>query len=97
MKEILVLGPGCPRCAKLHSDVEEAARENEPLEKTGDRKWDVPVGILCMVLGCFSVYSALFATGNWIYGKYGLASVLTGVFIVSVVLLARSWGRLRTD
>lgn len=27
MKEILVLGPGCPKCEKLKNDVEAAAKE----------------------------------------------------------------------
>lgn len=35
--------------------------------------WSVPWGIVCMVLGCLLVWLMLFATGNLIYGKVGLA------------------------
>ena len=31
-------------------------------------KWVVPSGILCMILGCLMIYSALFSTGYFIYG-----------------------------
>ncbi len=41
--------------------------------------------ILCICLGCFAVYSALFATGYYIYGLYTLAVVLTVVCLVSAV------------
>ncbi|MFO7652572.1 MAG: thioredoxin family protein [Candidatus Krumholzibacteriia bacterium] len=27
MKEVLILGPGCPKCERLHANVQEAVRE----------------------------------------------------------------------
>ena len=57
--------------------------------------WDVPTGILCMVIGCFTIYSALFAVGNWIYGKKGMATLLTCLFLVSLFILNRAWKKLR--
>ncbi len=83
--------PGGPGWRKV---VEEARKENDPVETT-ERGWDVPTGIICMVLGCFAVYSALFATGNWIYGRYPLAAVLTGIAVVSTFVLTRAWKKLR--
>jgi hypothetical protein len=48
-----------------------------------------------MVLGCFGVYSALFAAGYWIYGKYALASVLSAVAVVSGFFLMKMWKKLK--
>ncbi len=53
--------------------------------------WNVPRGILNMVLGCFGVYSALFATGYWIYGNRLPAVLLTVTGRAAVLLLVWSW------
>ncbi len=58
---------------------------------TSKEKWMVPSGVLAMVLGCVLVYGALFATGNWIYGNYTTASILTVVTIIASFLLSRLW------
>jgi solute:Na+ symporter, SSS family len=86
--------PGGPGWRKVLND---AQREGKPLEASTDAAWDVPVGILCMVMGTLAVYGALFATGNWIYGNYGLATGLTLAVIVLSILLIRTWSKLRTD
>ncbi|KPK84305.1 MAG: Na+:solute symporter [Bacteroides sp. SM23_62_1] len=57
------------------------------------QKWDVPRGILCMVIGCFAVYAILFATGYWIYRNMIPALILSSVSIVSVFLLIKIWKR----
>jgi len=57
-------------------------------------KWDVPQGILCMVLGCLAVYSTLFATGYWIYGNTLAAIILSVVAISSAFMVSRAWKRL---
>lgn len=85
--------PGGPGWKKV---VEEARQDNENIEEPG-QKWDVPTGIMCMVLGCFSIYSALFATGNWIYGKKFIAMVLTGIAVVSSIFLIKFWSRMRVE
>jgi Na+/proline symporter len=61
------------------------------------KKWTVPSGILAMVLGCVLVYSCMFATGNWIYGRYGLASVLTLLVVLSGWYLSRIWSQIKGD
>jgi SSS family solute:Na+ symporter len=48
-----------------------------------------------MILGAILVYGCMFATGNWIYGNYTLASGLTLVVIVSGVLLFKVWKTLK--
>lgn len=59
-----------------------------------DRLGQMPLGIVCMLLGCVSIYSALFATGYWIYGKTTAAALLTALFAVSAFVLVRLWIRL---
>lgn len=53
-------------------------------------------GILCMILGCVMVYSALFATGYWIYGAYTLAIILTATVVVTASIIAVIWRRMGT-
>jgi Na+/proline symporter len=53
--------------------------------------WQVPMGIAAMIVGCITVYSALFSTGYWIYGKVLPAAILTLISIVGVLVLLRLW------
>ena len=50
-------------------------------------KWIVPSGILCMILGCLMIYSALFSTGYFIYGFTFEAFVFLFFAIVFSILL----------
>ena len=84
--------PGGPGWKKV---VEEAQQDQEPLEEPSEA-WDVPWGILCMFLGVVAVYSALFATGQWIYGRYGIAVALTIIAIASAFVLFKAWSRIKT-
>ena len=72
-----------------------AKAESEGHDFSGvDRLGQLPLGILCTVLGCVAIYCALFATGYWLYGHTTSASILTGVAIVSTVVLIVMWRRL---
>jgi len=75
--------------------IRAAEADGDPIEQPGAR-WTVPLGILCMVAGCFAVYSALFATGYWLYGNYVPAAILTVVAVLAAVFLLRVWGRVST-
>ncbi len=70
----------------------QAEADGETIEGA-DRKWNVPMGILCMVVGCLAVYSTLFATGFWIYSNHIPAIILTCVAVVSSVFLMMTWRR----
>jgi len=70
-----------------------AESDNDPISESGER-WDLPAGILCMVFGCLAVYSALFATGFWIYANRVPAVILTITAIVSAALLVKAWAKL---
>lgn len=77
--------PGGPGWKKIRTEV--GITENQ--------KWTVPSGILAMLVGCLLVYSCLFATGNWIYGNYKLASVLTAIVIIAAILLKKIWSGMK--
>ncbi len=83
-------GPGWTRVVR-EAGVEGETPGADPLA------WDVPRGILCMVLGCLAVYATLFAIGSWIYANYALAVVLTAVAVVTAGVLIKVWSRLQME
>lgn len=52
---------------------------------------NLPLQILGMFLGCTIVYSALFATGSFLYGNTVQGVLLGGTSAVCLVVLARIW------
>lgn len=56
---------------------------------------EVPLALLGWTLGCAMIWSALFAVGNFCYGRAGMASLLTAVFVVTglgmVWVIRRLW------
>ena len=76
--------------------VDRAKAEGVELVKEKDLKWDVPTGIICMLLGSITIYSILFTIGNILYGKFTHALVLILITIAAAYLLLRSWKRLTT-
>jgi len=58
-------------------------------------KWSVPNGILAMILGCILIYSTMFAIGNYIYGNYFSAIILSVIVIVFSFLLIKIWKKIR--
>ncbi len=83
--------PGGPGWAKVVRDAEQ----DKQRIITTDEKWSVPAGISAMLLGCVLIYTCMFATGYWIYGYTLKASILTGVAIISGLLLARVWNKMK--
>ena len=57
----------------------------------------MPAGIAAMLLGCVTVYAALFGTGAWIYGRTVQALLLTVLGLAAGLTLARIWRRLAGD
>jgi Na+/proline symporter len=74
--------------------VDEAKEEGIDL-KGKKEAWDVPTGILCMILGCFFVYSILFSIGYFLYSEFNFAIILLTVSIISLILLQKAWKRLK--
>lgn len=78
-------GPGWQRV------IEQARRDGETITGPEGGRSNLAAGILCMFLGCVAVYSALFGTGYWIYGKTMPATALCAVAALAVVLLVKFW------
>lgn len=50
-------------------------------------------GLLCMFIGCFTVYAALFGMGFWIYGNIIGGIFATLVTVIGSFLLMRLWNK----
>ncbi|WP_430428789.1 sodium:solute symporter family protein [Maribacter litoralis] len=83
--------PGGPGWSKV---VNEAKTDAVEIVKKKE-KWSVPAGITAMLLGVLLIYSIMFATGYWIYGRTTQAIVLSVVSIIAGVLLIKAWNRLK--
>ncbi len=83
--------PGGPGWKKI---VSQAATENVAIGSTSE-KWNVPTGILAMLVGCVFIYSSMFAVGYYIYGNYTRAIILTGVTVVFGLLLKFLWKKIK--
>ena len=52
------------------------------------------MALLGWVTGCAAIWSALFAVGNFLYGRLTPALILTAIFLVSGFTVARIVSRL---
>ncbi|MDP5044280.1 MAG: Na+:solute symporter [Leeuwenhoekiella sp.] len=82
-------GPGWQRIIK------RASKEGNNLI-TNTQKWSVPAGILATLVGCVTIYGALFSTGYWIYGYFTQATILTALTLISTLVLVKLWKRIKT-
>ena len=85
--------PGGPGWEKIRR---EAELQNIFFDKKyEDKKWSVPLGIICMLCGSFAIYSLLFSTGYFIYGEInnGLSFLIIG--IVFSFGLKYNWNKLK--
>jgi len=76
--------------------IKKAALDNEPIE-TISHKDELPLGILLMVIGSVTVYGALFASGNWIYGDFIPAIIFTIVTAIGSYVLFKTWNKIKTE
>ena len=83
--------PGGPGWVKV---INKAKKDKVKLYKK-DGSWNVPSGILAMLLGCGLIYSTMFATGYWIYGKYIHASAFTISSLIFGIFLIKIWKKIK--
>ncbi|WP_300026666.1 sodium:solute symporter family protein [uncultured Maribacter sp.] len=83
--------PGGPGWSKVVADAKTDAVEIVKKKE----KWSVPAGVTAMLLGVILIYSIMFATGYWIYGRTTQAIVLTVVSAIAGALLVKAWNRLK--
>ena len=80
--------PGGPGWAKV---LKKAGANSIQKEQV----WSVPSGIIAMLLGCLMIYSTMFATGYYIYGRINLAVGLTFLALLSTFLLILIWKKIK--
>ena len=84
-KKVRPFGPGWEPIRK------EAGVSKAEARTSGD---NFPVALVGWVSGSLTIWSALFAVGNFLYGRTTYALVLLGVFIASGLVLVRVINRL---
>ena len=82
--------PGGPGWKKI---VNMAKAEN--VEIHGEEGWDVPLGILCTLFSSAAVYTALFATGNFIYGDLNTGLINLSIFAVTFFITMSLWKKMK--
>ena len=73
--------PGGPGWNKIKENITMSDEKEE---------WIVPKGIICMIIGCVTIYSALFSTGYFIYGEISSAIIFLLVTIISGLILFKN-------
>jgi hypothetical protein len=76
-------------------NVERWAASRGETVGAGDGRSGLPLGILCMMLGCAAVWGLLFAIGYALYGKWGYAGALGAVAALATIWLMRLVPRIR--
>ena len=84
--------PGGPGWKKIKN---EALKKNIVFNEESEKGWSVPLGIICMMLGCFAVYSILFSTGYFIYGETNNGITFLVIGLSFAILLKYNWNKLK--
>ncbi|UAM96670.1 Na+:solute symporter [Polaribacter litorisediminis] len=61
------------------------------------KKWNVPAGIVAMLIGCILIYGCLFASGYWIYRAYKHAIIASIVVVIAGFFLIKVWRKIKAD
>ena len=91
IKFIQKTNPGGPGWYKIRKEVEKHSTVNK---NKIEKKWSVPMGIVCMLFGCLTIYSILFSTGYFIYGQLIKASFFLFIALLFGYLLIIKWKKL---
>ncbi len=87
--------PGGPGWKKV---VQAAEADGDMIDENNKgHKWEMPVQILLVFIGCVVIYFSLFSIGNFLYGNFLLASGLLVVAAIGVYILFKSFGKLRAN
>ena len=78
------------------SIINKAKESGIEIEKTNSSS-SFSSGLLAVFIGCILVFSCLFATGNWIYGNYSLAMILTAISLVATFILIKLWRKIKVN
>jgi SSS family solute:Na+ symporter len=81
--------PGGPGWKKVIAKINAQQKTKAPAPA-----WDVPLGIVCMIMGTLAVYSVLFALGSLLYGDYIRMAWLGGLAAISLWGLFYFWRKM---
>ncbi len=84
--------PGGPGWKKV---IERAALNGENVETLKKQKWDVPTGLLGVLLGLILIYSILFTTGFFLYSNIIPAVITLITALTSTYFLIKLWSRFK--
>ena len=85
--------PGGPGWRKVIAAAEQDNIDIVDAKET----WSIPSGIIAVLVGCVFIYSIMFSTGNFIYGKYSDALMLLGVTAISGFILLNLWKKIKAN
>ena len=57
----------------------------------------LPMEILCVVIAAITVYAALFAMGNMIYGNYNLGLGLILIVVIGTISIFQLWSSMNKN
>ncbi len=85
------INPGGPGWKAVH---QKATNDGKKLH-VSTSGWNVPLGIVCMLLGALAIYSMMFATGYFLYGETILALEVSALALAASLGLFYYWKKLR--
>jgi len=85
------INPGGPGWKAVH---QKATNDGKKLH-VSTSGWNVPLGIICMLLGALAIYSMMFATGYFLYGETILALEVSALALAASLGLFYYWKKLR--
>jgi len=85
--------PGGPGWRKVIADAEHDNIDIVDVKEA----WSIPSGIIAVLVGCVFIYSIMFSTGNFIYGKYSEALMLLVVTAISGFILLKLWKKIKAN
>ena len=87
--------PGGPGWRKV---VENAREENDTIDdKDRGLVWEMPIQILCVFIGCITIYCSLFSIGSFVYGKPSQGAILAVIAAAGMFFLFKSFNKLRAQ
>jgi solute:Na+ symporter, SSS family len=93
-RKVRPFGPGW-------SKIRAAAGISEAEAAEWSKHENIPMALLGWVTGCSMIWSALFAVGNYLYGRTSYTLILLAVFVVSALVLIRVvnqlWSRVDSE
>ncbi len=84
--------PGGPGWRKVVADARADGDNIDPANSIGD--WKLPMQILGVFVGCVAIYSALFAVGNFVYGKIAWGIALSVIALAAIAALFKLLGKI---